>query len=66
MDFDWDRAVIEIAERNRAMSDSVDPAKVAARLDEARKLAVREGWSDEEGNSLLPEDADEDEQGEEA
>jgi hypothetical protein len=59
---DWDRIEAEIVEQNRKASDSVDPAAAAKRLDEQRQLAIREGWSDADGNTLLPqEDEEEDE-----
>jgi len=51
---DWDEVFEEVAARNRAQSDSVQDGLAAQRVSEAHALAVREGWSDEQGNSLLP------------
>jgi hypothetical protein len=45
-----------------ALAEEARMAKRSAeRFAEQRALAVRMGWSDEDGNSLLPEDTDEDE-----
>jgi len=57
---DWDRIAEEAADINRAASDSVHADTIVLRIKEARDLAVRQGWSDEHGNSLLPEDPEDD------
>jgi hypothetical protein len=62
---DWDAIGDEIAENARKSWDNLDHEALKRKSEAERQRAIRNGWIDEEGNSLLPpepEDDDEDEE----
>lgn len=61
----WDEIDKELGEQNRRISDSVDMEKVRQKAKEEFERGVRLGWHDEDGNSLLPADEDEEDEGDE-
>ena len=62
---DWDEIEKEIAENNRRISDSVDTEKQRARSKAEFDRGVALGWFDKDGNSLLNEETDDENEDEE-
>ncbi|MBS3648807.1 hypothetical protein KEU06_09335 [Pseudaminobacter sp. 19-2017] len=62
---DWDAIETEIADTNRKAWDAENtPEKIAARKAKSEaefERGVRNGWWDKDGNSLQPEEPDEEE-----
>jgi hypothetical protein len=60
---DYDAERIAAMNTPEALAEEARIAKRSSeRLAEQQALAVRMGWSDEDGNSLLPEDDDEEDE----
>lgn len=60
MPTDWDAIEREVVENNRRLSDSVDQEAMRRKREAEFERGVRLGWHDKDGNSLLPEEPDED------
>lgn len=54
---DWDEIEKEIAEKNRREFDKYNES-AKRKADAERKRHIELGWYDEDGNSLLPEEDD--------
>jgi hypothetical protein len=62
---DWNEIEKEIGEQNRKISDSVDTEAMKRKSAKEWERGLRLGWYDEDGNSLLVEETDEDDEEEE-
>lgn len=60
----WEEIDKELGEQNARISDSVDMDKVRQKAKEEFERGVRLGWHDAEGNSLLEDDPEDDDEGE--
>lgn len=58
---DWAEIEKEIGEQNRKISDSVDVEAMKRKSTEEWERGLRLGWYDKDGNSLLVDDAEDDE-----
>jgi hypothetical protein len=63
---DWEQIEKEIAEQNRKSWDATDHEALKAKAERERQVAIRNGWMDEDGNSLLPPDEEDEEDEEDA
>ncbi len=55
---DWDAEFEAQAREMAKRTDAVDPAKVRAKSEAEFQRGVALGWWDADGNSLLPDDSD--------